>query len=329
MYGASVILHDPTAPILGAISGALWEPGAAGGFHKGPEVINFSAQDVGGGVQSVVLTADGSPVGSYNATCNFTFAQPCPSATGPQSLSLSTTELSDGVHTIALVTTDAAGNGSTVASEQVTVANSAPAPPSGLAATPTQLGGSTFTATWADPPGQVAPIVAATYQVCPATGSAPCGPMTSAPPAGPASVMVPGPGTWILSVWLTDAAGNGTAANAAYATLTVPLGEGSRGAGNPGGEGPPDTTATIRVSEHLHGRDLVVQVRGPANGAVGVGFAGRFGTRIVAWGRKTVRLKHGRLSVAFRLGPRTAAHARIRVTARLDHERPVSSTLRR
>lgn len=44
---------------------------------------------------------------------------------------------------------------------------------------------------------------------------------------------------------------------------------------------------------------------------------------------KTVALKHGRLTVVFRLGPRTAAHALVRVSARLDHELAVTSTLRR
>ena len=38
----------------------------------------------------------------------------------------------------------------------------------------TQVGGSTFTASWTDPSGQVAPITAATYQVCPAGGSGAC-----------------------------------------------------------------------------------------------------------------------------------------------------------
>jgi hypothetical protein len=36
----------------------------------------------------------------------------------------------------------------------------------------------------------------------------------------------------------------------------------------------------------------------------------------------------GRLMVTFRLGPRTAAHALIRVSVKLDHEAEVRSTLR-
>ena len=123
MYGATVTLSDPTPPTLSAPSGALWEPGASGGVHKGTESVTISAQDVGGGVQSIVLATDGQPVETYSASCNLTFAQPCPSSTGAQALTLPTTELSDGTHTLTLVATDVAGNQLTVASEQITVDN--------------------------------------------------------------------------------------------------------------------------------------------------------------------------------------------------------------
>jgi hypothetical protein len=51
--------------------------------------------------------------------------------------------------------------------------------------------------------------------------------------------------------------------------------------------------------------------------------------RIVASGAKTVTLKHGHLTAIFKLGPRTATHALIRVSAKLDHESAVTSTLHR
>jgi hypothetical protein len=326
MYGASVTVSDPTPPTLSPPVGSLWGPGGAGGFHKGSENVTTSAQDVGGGVQSIVLSADGRPVETYTAPCNFTFAQPCPSSTGAQTLTLPTTGLSDGTHTLTLAATDAAGNQSTVASEQITVDNGAPSPPTGLAATATQVGSSTFTATWTDPSGQVAPITTATYQVCSASGSGACGAPTTAPAGGPATVTVPGPGTWSLAVWLTNAAGNGTPANAAHAILTVAAG--TPGEGGPG-SGSTTPKTTIRVSETLHGRELVVHVSGPASGTVRVGFTGRLRGRTVASGTKTVALRHGRLTVMFKLGPRAAAHALIRVSAKFDHELTVTSTLHR
>jgi hypothetical protein len=242
MYGARVTISDPTPPTLSTPSGALWE---LDGVHQGTESVTTSAQDVGGGVQSIILSADGQPVATYNAPCNITYPQPCPPSTGEQTLTLPTTELSNGIHTITLVATDAAGNQSTATSE-ITVNNSPP-PPIGT--------GTTSTVT---------------------TGS-----------SGSSS----GPGD-------------------------------SSSAGTP-------TKATIHVNEQLRGRKLVVHVSGHGTGKVRVGFIGRLGSQTVASAAKTVAFKHGRLTVTFRLGPRTAARALIRVSARLDHEIAVTSTLRR
>jgi hypothetical protein len=60
-----------------------------------------------------------------------------------------------------------------------------------------------------------------------------------------------------------------------------------------------------------------------------VGFIRRLRGRTVASDAKTVALKHGRLTVMFKLGPRTAALALIRVSAKLDYELAVTSTLHR
>jgi hypothetical protein len=338
MYGATLTLSDPTPPTLSAPSGALWEPGETDGFHKGTESVTTSAQDVGGGVKSIVLAADGQPVETYSTSCNFTFAQPCPLSTGPQTMTLPTTNLPDGTHKLTLVATDAAGNQSTVASEQITVENNPPPPPVGLAATTTQVGGSTFTVTWSDPVDQVAPITAATYQLCPVNGSRACSAPTPAPAEGPATVTVPGPGIWTLAVWLTNAAGNSSPANAAHTTLTVPASSAS--GGDSGGDAgssdthndsgkPPTATATIHISETLRGRELAVHVNGPATGKVRVSFTGLLQGRAVAAGTKTLALKHGVLTATFRLGPRTAAHATLLISARLNHQHAVTSTLHR
>jgi hypothetical protein len=325
LYGATVTLSDPTPPTLSAPSGALWGPGEAGGFHKASESVTVSADDVGGGVASIDLAADGRPVETYTAPCNFTFAQPCPLSTGPQTLTLPTMQLSDGTHTLTLVATDAAGNQSTAASQVITVENTAPPSPLGLTATATTTGSSTFTVTWSDPAGQVAPITGALYQVCPASGSGSCSIPSSAPAAGPATVAVPGPGSWSIAVWLTNAAGNTSPANAADANVVVP----PAGSGPGAGHSASATTPPIRVTETLRGRELMVHVSGPATGRVRVGFIGRLGRRTVASGAKTVGLKRGRLTVRFELGPRTAAQALIRVSAKLGHEHAVMSTLHR
>ena len=298
MYGATVTLSDPTPPTLSAPSGALWGPGEAGGFHKGTESVTVSADDVGGGVASIVLSADGRPVETYTAPCNFTFAQPCPSSTGTQTLTLPTTQLSDGTHTLTLVATDAAGNQSTVASQEITVENSAPPPPVGLSATATQTGGSTFTATWSDPTGQLAPITGALYQVCPASGSGSCSAPASAPAAGPATVTVPGPGSWSIAVWLTNAAGNASPANAAHTNVVVP--PSSSGSAGPQRYGDDANDPRHRDAARARAGGACERTR---EREVRVGFIGRLRGRTVASGAKTVALKHGRLTVDLQARP--------------------------
>jgi hypothetical protein len=235
MYGATVTVADPTPPTLSAPSGALWS--TTGAAHAGTESVTVSVQDTGGGVHSIVLSADGRSIASYGVPCNFTFAQPCPASTGAQTLALPTAQLSDGVHTIALVATDAAGNQSSV-SEQINVQNAPPSAPPGVAVTATQPGG----------------------------------------PSG-------------------------------------------------GGGGSP--RATIHISETLKGHRLVVHVSGRGSGKVRVSFTGRLHGRTVAAATRTIVFKVGRLTTTFKLGPRTAAHATIRVSARLDHQPAVTKVLRR
>ncbi len=266
--------------------------------------------------------------------------------TGPQTLTLPTTTLTDGTHTLTLAAIDAAGNESVVTSKEVTIDNNPPPPPVGLTATPTQTGSSTFVATWTDPSGDPAPITAATYQVCPASGSGACSTPATAPAAGPATVTVPSPGTWTLAVWLTDAAGNNSAITAADITLSIPMGStgvgGSSGGGSggnstreggPGGKGSsggrPSAQATINVSETLHGRELVVRITGPATAKVRVSFTARLAGRIVASRAKVVMLKQGKLTAIFLLSPRTAAQAAIQIRATLGKDAAVTSPLHR
>ena len=155
---------------------------------------------------------------------------------------------------------------------------------------------------------------------------------------------VPGPGTWTLAVWLTDAAGNSSAITATDTTLSVPTdgtrvssaegyGEGSGGSGSSGDNGPSGSSsskkATIHVGETLHGSKLIVRVSGPETGKVRVSFTGRLAGRIVASGAKVVMLKRGRLDGTFTLGPHTAALATIQVSASLGHDVTATSTIRR
>ena len=213
-----------------------------------------------------VLAVDGQPVETYSTSCNFTLAQPCPLSTGAQTLTLPTTTLTDGTHTLTLIATDAAGNQSTMVYEQITVDNHETV-------------------------------------ACPAAGTAACGPPEVTP---------------IEKTPSTPNLGTGTTPGI------------TPGASKPGATGSASPTkTTIHISETLRGRELVVHVSGPATGEVRVGFTGRLAGQTVASGAKTLPLKRGRLTVTFTLGPRTAAYATIRVSAKLDHKLAVSSTLDR
>jgi hypothetical protein len=187
MYGATVTLADPTLSTLNQPTGTLWQPGTANGYHHGTETVTTSANDIGGGVQSITLAADEKPIETYNATCDFTHNQPCPTSTDPQTLTLPTSQLPDGPHTLTLYATNAANNKSTIATEHINIDNNPPTPPTELTATPTQPGGSTYIATWNDP-DQDTPITQATYQLCPVSSIGSCTTPTSAPPTGPATI---------------------------------------------------------------------------------------------------------------------------------------------
>jgi hypothetical protein len=340
MYSAAVTITDPTPPTLDTPTGSLWEPGKTNGYHKGTETVTVSAQDTGGGVQNITLHADGHPIATYEATCDFTHPQPCPASTGEQTLLLPTTELSDGPHTLSLIATDAAGNESLIASREIITANNPPSPPTELNATPSTPGSSIFTATWTDPANPIVPITTATYQICPPNGA--CTDPTEIPAIGPATVTVPGPGIWTLALWLTNAAGNSSPTEAAHTMLIVMPGStsgvvegGSSQTTSTTDEGKdssdtksPHTSrsttakATIHATERLRGRKLIVHVTGPSTGGqVYVRYTDRSHGKLIALAAKKATLRHGKLTVIFILPKQVAAHTRIQVTARLMSSR--------
>ena len=218
------------------------------------------------------------------------------------------------------------------------MANNPPPPPTNLTAAPTQPSSSTFNITWTNP-ADVTPITEATYRVCPASGSGTCAEPLPTLANGPATVTVPGPGVWTLSVWLHDAAGNSSPTNAAHVTLTLtpeeshgepggssnPSGK-SSGSSNLGGNGSTAPTSKLHVIETMRHRKLIVHVTGPTSGLVKVHYTASYRGKVIATHSKTTNLGHGKLTVIFILSVRAAAHATIRVSAQLIHNPPATST---
>ena len=326
MYGATVTLSDPTPPTLGTPSGALWGPGEAGGFHKGTESVTVSADDVGGGVASIVLSADGRPVETYTAPCNFTFAQPCPSSTGAQTLTLPTTQLSDGTHTL-----DARRNRCRRQSIDRRLAEHHRGEQRAAAAS--GIVGHRDAGGRLDIHGHLErsrrPGRTDHGRALPSLSGEWLG-LVQRARSGTGGWAGDRDGAWPWKLEhrrVADQCGGQREPRHCCAHQrrrpAVQLGRLRNGPCATG------TTPTIHVTETLRGRELVVHVSGAASGKVRVRFTGRLRGRTVASGAKTVALRHGRLTVIFRLGPRTAAHALIRVSAKLDHELAVTSTLPR
>jgi len=236
LYGASVTLNETSDPSLLGVSGELWGPGPASGFHRGVESVTFAAADPSG-ISQVALLVDGRGAATQAGVCDYTYPIPCQGLTG--TLSLDTKQLADGPHTLTLAVYDAAQN-ETLQTHQITVDNGAPAPPSALSAT-RALDGSD-TATWSNPP-HVAPITQVDYQLCPRAGGA-CRPPLSAPNLERLTGIHPPPGAWQLKVWLADQIGNVNVTSAAGAALPASL--------------------MLHLHHRLHGRQLTVWVAVPS-----------------------------------------------------------------
>jgi len=322
--------------------GSLWEPGRSNGYHTGTQTVTGGASDTGGGLQSLTVAADGKPLQTYTATCDYTYPKPCPSSTGPQTFTLPTSQLQDGPHTLTLTAVGAAGN-ETTASEQIMTANNPPPAPALLTITPPTAGGYTFTSRWQSPGEQIVPITGALYQLCPTSGIGSCTTPSAAPIEGPASITAPSEGTWTLEVWYTNAAGLGSPSRAATTTFDAPAtphggigGSGGAIAGSssqplPGtGPGknanspPPLHPLALRVKARVRGRRLLVKLAGMPNTRVKLSYTAHSHTRTTAHTKTVVRLDtQGQHTTNF---PIPARWANIQITAQPANSQTVTRT---
>jgi hypothetical protein len=121
VIAAHILLSPSATPSVSALTGSL----TTGGSQHGTQDVSFTAADPGGpGIYQVTATIDGkvayqatpnlnggacAPVGSYGADLEFYSANPCPQSV-PVSLPIETGTLPDGIHSLMVTTTDAAGN---------------------------------------------------------------------------------------------------------------------------------------------------------------------------------------------------------------------------
>ena len=319
IYASTVTLEDLQLPTVSNPTGLAW---TNDGFHTGIETASFGATD-NTGIQRTRVVVDGVPLPSASTTwaCDFTYTVPCQDRS--PSYAVNTNEIADGGHTLTLSAVDPGSNEKTV-SRAITVDNHAPPAPTGLAV----VGGegwhdtTSFAVSWNNPPGQVAPIVAADYELCNAIGC------SSSRVVGPDihridDVRVPLTGDYTLSVWLEDAAGNGVAGNRAgpvhlrsgkEPTTILPPGD----PGNPGTPAAPRGRPRVKLSTaRIAGTHLVVRgtLHSDATGTVRVTYRVRARGGTIEH-RGHARARRGRFRVSVRLSRSARRAARGTVIVR-------------
>jgi hypothetical protein len=206
------------------------------------------------------------------------------------------------------VAEDAAGNTAST-TRSIVVDNTAPGAPVGL-----QLDGAArrstnrFDVHWQSPEGQVAPIAAARWSLCPVAGTMPCSEGGKVQPSIDRldGLEVPSPGDWDLRLWLEDAAGNASRDRAAGPLRLSLAGTSGR---DPG----------VRIRS-VGRRGRLVRIRGvaaPASGRVRVSVERRVGSRLLRV-RGVAGIRQGRWNRRLRLTPRMARLRRLSVVVRFE-----------
>jgi hypothetical protein len=202
VYSANVTITDPTAPAIGTPTGGLV---TASGYHKGTESVTFNGTDALG-ISARRLLIDGSEAAADTPTCDYTQLVPCTNPATAATFAFDTNTLGDGEHTVQVAVEDAAANRTSSTATTITVDHSAPGLPQNLQAGPRAATDPAFTATWSNPEGQVAPITAAHWRLCPTGNSTGC--QTGTIAGTSISGTLPAYGSYQLFVALEDGAGN-------------------------------------------------------------------------------------------------------------------------
>jgi hypothetical protein len=223
----TITVDDPTAPGAWVTGGDL----VAGGWRRGSQSVAVAGYDAGGGVRFGETLLDGARVGLSEYPCakvsiagewRGTRMQPFLTNVSDTHF-VSTTNFSDGPHTLVHCTTDFAANSACAPARTVLIDNNPPAHPKAVAL----AGGdgwrrvNDFDLGWENPDqGVASPIAGASWQVVGASGYA--GGVKFAAGRdrrGLADLSVPAAGTYSLQLWLRDEAGN----EAPTSAVTVPL----------------------------------------------------------------------------------------------------------
>jgi hypothetical protein len=212
LYSAMVTVDDPTTPTVSGPGGSLF----GGGYLRGTANATLASASDNTGIRALQVRKGAAVVGEALRACDYSRRVPCANPAGATSVSVNTAALPDGAHTLEVGATDAAGNYAGAAPQQVTVDNTAPAAPTALGSATMTVRTANASVFWNEPPGQIAPIVAAHMTVCGPRG---CAQHRFASRSGQAVSLSDGVGTYNVSVALEDAAGNVSLDRAARWTI--------------------------------------------------------------------------------------------------------------
>jgi len=225
LNSAAITITDSNPPSITATGGTLF----ASGYQHGTLSASVSGND-SIGVQYARVYIDGKQVAQQSFSCDFTYIVPCPTSVSGQ-LEVNTATLPDGIHQTQVSLADAAGNETMSSPQTLMISNNPPPAPTGG-----EIQGHTSgwtsqpaTLTWMNPSlAQGPPINTVYWTVCRGTdlGGVPAGgcdgthtqisPLTSLtfdPTQDPMFEAQP-ISAYTAFVWLGDAAGNSSQANA-------------------------------------------------------------------------------------------------------------------
>jgi hypothetical protein len=270
---AAIELTNNSTPAASGFAGTLLAPGA-----RGTQELLFDASDPEGpGVYTITAQADGATLYTGTPDSNggeclalaagpltFDHAQPCPESESVD-LSIDTTSLPDGPHTLKLTVQDAAGNASVVYDATITT-NNAPAnsaPPA--ITTPGQaVIGAALTAqpgAWAAPAGAGPITYGYQWQDCDAEGNG-CHSITGADTPG--YTPTPADAGHTLRVLATAADNDGAATIASNATSVVQALSSSAPAPGSGTPSTPPVTLASTPNGVDASEDAILHITPPA-----------------------------------------------------------------
>ena len=210
-YQAEAGVLDGQLPAAAILPNA---PLTTGAWVAGSQPLNYVAED-NVGVRQAQAIVSGRVGGTDSRACAvatadgaYTSSVPCPN--GPGQITVRTTELTEGTQQLVVQPQDAAGNIGASAPVTVRIDNGAPARVTvGIERGDAWRNANDFVLTWTNPPeSDRAPIAAAIYRLCPAAGGACTQSEEAAAGIATLPIQVNRPGTWTVSVWRRDAAGN-------------------------------------------------------------------------------------------------------------------------